>query len=130
MPEAPVCPSCHVPAVLSPDSKVYGRSYGGRVWLCQSWPVCDRYVGAHDGTDRPKGVMADNATRKARIEAHRAFDELWKPWKSFKFKRVDCYKSLARYLGVAEAHIGEADFNTCERVIAWSNETKRLGKLT
>lgn len=108
---APICPADGATAVLRDDAILYGRSFG-RVWLCPTLG-CGRYVGAHpDG--RPKGTLADEATRKARIAAHAAFDG-W--WRRERVSRSAAYRVLAERLGVTVAHIGEMDADACARVI-------------
>ena len=109
---APMCPDDGATAVLRDDAVVYGRSFG-RVWICPT-PGCRRYVGAHpDG--RPKGTLADNATRRARRAAHEVFDD-W--WKRQGIPRGRAYRELASRMGVEIAHIGEMDVRDCERVMA------------
>ena len=113
---APICPAHAIPAVLIDDGAIYGRSFG-RLWRC---PVtgCDRRVGAHpDGS--PKGTLADEPTRQARMRAHAAFDG-W--WRQARISRGTAYRRLAADLGIREAHIGEMSVEQCERVIALYRE--------
>lgn len=86
--------------------------------MCSRWPECDSYVGLHQGTLKPKGTLADAPTREARKKAHAAFDPLWR-WfrKDDAVRRNERYAWLAKKLGVAEAHIGEADVETCQKIV-------------
>lgn len=81
-------------------------------YSCSNWPSCTGSHGAHpDG--RPLGIPADKETKAARIEAHEAFDELWK---NYDMKRKYAYSWLAKILGCAEVHIGESDYETCKLI--------------
>lgn len=59
---------------------------------------------------------ADYATRQARMQAHNAFDELWK---SGMFTRKRAYHKLSLYLGLKkrETHIGHFSLTQCQTVI-------------
>lgn len=102
------CP-CGATMRLKPSR--YGLFYG-----CARWPACEYTHGAHaDGT--PLGTPADKATRAARIRAHAAFDQLWKPDRR---ARPYAYAWLRLTLGMTpeDTHIGKFDIHTCARVIA------------
>lgn len=108
---APICPVDGATAVLRDDRLLYGRSFG-QVWMCPTLG-CGRYVGAHpDG--RPKGTLADEKTRRARMRAHAAFDG-W--WQRAGVPRGRAYLQLAADLGLEVAHIGEMNVEQCERVV-------------
>lgn len=102
------CPECGAPMRLRMPSGF------GNVWYgCSTFPKCRGSHGAHpDGT--PLGVPANAATKKARIEAHAWFDQLWK---ECGFSRKQAYSMLADQLGVAIIHIGEQDIEGCNKVI-------------
>lgn len=114
-PEAPeTCRYCKGEVKLINNTEVYGREYG--------WPLmyrcsgCGARVGTHPDTDIPLGTLADEATQKARKEAHAAFDSLWRgktPW-----HRSQAYQALARAMGVRYAHISWMDANECKRVVS------------
>jgi hypothetical protein len=61
----------------------------------------------------------DSKTRKARNHAHKVFDQ---HWKSGIMERSDCYRLLAKHLGIAaaKAHIGLFDYSQCQKVIAFA----------
>ncbi|WP_207714065.1 zinc-finger-containing protein [Scytonema sp. UIC 10036] len=53
------CPYC-VRSVSDVDASVVYRVPGyGRLWLCDRYPVCDAYVGAHPQSNAPKGTLAN-----------------------------------------------------------------------
>lgn len=96
----------------------------GPMWVCANHPACDAYVGCHPKTIKPLGRLANPELRSAKIQAHAAFDRLWKA----KVARGDCGKSKARglaYRWLAEqlgidptaCHIGMFDPAMCLRVV-------------
>lgn len=111
-----ICPYCGSRAVLTSNISVYGRTYGnGRVWICENFPACDSYVGAHaDGT--PLGRLANPELRSWKKAAHRAFDPLWK---SSRMTRNEAYRWLQKTMGLTkeEGHIGKFDVDQCRRLI-------------
>jgi hypothetical protein len=83
----PTCPYCGDKAKLFKSSE---RFYGGRdfgpVWACVP---CEAWVGCHKNSKRnfaPKGRLANAALRKAKMEAHKSFDRLWRE----KVRREGC----------------------------------------
>ena len=107
------CRFCKGAVKMINNAEVYGREFG--------WPLtyrcecCGARVGTHPGTDIPLGTLADEATQKARKEAHAAFDPIWRgktPW-----HRAQAYKALARAMGVRAAHISWFDADECQRVV-------------
>ena len=74
------CPNCGAKATLHPASFVYGnsRSAGSYLYVCDRYPACNSYVAAHRTTRQPMGSLADGELRHKRIQAHRAFDRLWR----------------------------------------------------
>jgi ssDNA-binding Zn-finger/Zn-ribbon topoisomerase 1 len=90
----------------------YGKFYG-----CTRYPECKGTHGAHpDG--RPLGTPADRETKDARIEAHQAFDTLWKRPHG-KMQRQEAYLWLQKRMGLSadECHIGRFTKEQCEQVI-------------
>ena len=99
-----------------------GASRYGLTYLCDNRPDCTCIHTAHaDGS--PKGVPANKATRKARVDAHSWFDRLWEWGKVVPghrpFNRYMAYVWLSQKLGIQrkKCHIGRFDLATCERVI-------------
>jgi len=89
-------------------------------WRCK----CGAYVGTHKGTITALGKPAGEATRKARIEAHAAFDPLWRKRMALsgltqKTARGRGYKWLAAQLGIDRkaCHIGDMTAEMARRVV-------------
>ncbi len=101
------CPECGKPMVLR-DSK-YGLFYG-----CTGFPDCKASHGAHkDG--KPLGTPADKETKKARIRAHDAFDQLWKD-KHMSRGEAYVWMQEAMDMTPAEAHIGNFTIEQCDEL--------------
>lgn len=126
------CPYCGEYAQLQPDSKVYGKSYGGQVWLCGP---CFAYVGTHKsgkGT-KPLGTLANQELRKWRSKAHISFDPLWQskikkdPSKK-RSARNEAYSWLAMNMGldIDDCHIGMFDVEKCKQAILICRKYTRI----
>jgi len=68
------------------------------------------------------GTPADAETRRARMDAHRAFDRIWKSVPAGKGRsraRREAYRWLAGQLGIETdaCHIGMFDLGTCKQVV-------------
>jgi len=103
------CGECGSQMVLR-ESK-HGPFYG-----CSRFPDCRGAHGAHqDG--RPKGKPGNAATRRARIEAHRLFDQIWKL--KLVRNRGAAYQWMRNAMGLRkhEAHIGEFSIDQCEKLL-------------
>jgi ssDNA-binding Zn-finger/Zn-ribbon topoisomerase 1 len=96
--------------VLKRSSR-FGLFYG-----CTRWPECNGTHGAHQKTGEPLGTPANADTKRARIRAHAAFDQLWKEGG---MKRTEAYRWMQATLGLSarEAHISMLDEATCERLM-------------
>lgn len=92
-------------------------SPANRQWFygCDRWAKkgCPGAIGCHaDGS--PLGQPADQETRRARREAHEAFDELWEEgW----MQRHAAYEWLAKELNISEAHMASMDKRQCQQVV-------------
>jgi zinc-finger-containing domain len=118
----PNCPYCAADAELVTGAEIYpNRSDLNelRFWRCAP---CNAYVGCHkagsgygDGT-LPLGRLANAVLRRAKMQAHAAFDPLWK---TRRMSRRKAYSWLAGELGmpVKAVHIGEFDEALCMRVV-------------
>jgi hypothetical protein len=86
---------------------VHGR--WALIWYCSA---CGAFVGCHEGTDVPLGLMADRDTRQARYELHKVFDRLWKKGP---LARDDAYRWLASVLNLPPewAHISMLSEEQC-----------------
>ncbi len=116
-----ICPYCGGATKLVDSSIIYGKSYG-MAYMCVNFPSCDAYVGAHKGSHKPKGRLANARLRKLRIQAHAAFDPLWQ---SGQYTRVDAYRWLSEQLKIPfkETHIGNFDEEMCEKVIKVTSQS-------
>jgi ssDNA-binding Zn-finger/Zn-ribbon topoisomerase 1 len=105
------CGECGSLMSLRKSPKYKNPFYG-----CTEYPQCKGSHGAHpDG--RPLGIPANKATKQARINAHIAFDHMWK---TKKMRRYDAYAWLSQSmrLPMEEAHIGRFTVEQCEQLIA------------
>jgi len=89
----------------------------GPFWGCETWATtrCCGAVGAHpDGT--PLGVPAGQKTKQLRIQAHQAFDQLWKDQG---MSRKQAYRWMQKKMGLSkdQAHIGNFDDKQCRELI-------------
>jgi hypothetical protein len=94
---------------------------GRAFWQCSRAPICAGVHGAHpDGT--PLGIPADRETNRARVEAHAAFDRLWRD-RIFE-SRDDAYAWLRGALRITEeeGHIARFDIATCRTVVRFCQE--------
>jgi hypothetical protein len=111
------CPYCNNPAAMVKGSVIYPQypDYHQK-WFYQCAP-CGAYVGCHPNSQRALGRLANKELRGAKMDAHNAFDALWRKYK--KFSRKDAYKWLAESLGISrsDCHIGMFDVATCRRVV-------------
>ena len=120
-----VCPDCNSGMRFIPTSR-FGPFYG-----CSRWPDCKATHGAHrEGTQlagAPLGVPANKETKQARQRAHLAFDVLWaKPNGWMKRGRAYAWMRRAMKLTKEQAHIGNFDVATCERLVQLATKyTKR-----
>jgi ssDNA-binding Zn-finger/Zn-ribbon topoisomerase 1 len=115
------CPECGSDMVLR-DSR-FGKFYG-----CVRYPACDATHGAHpDG--EPLGVPANKETKQARMDAHEAFDQLWKGASKAgrKSARGNAYRWLREQLGLTkeQCHIGRFDKAMCLKVIELCEKRRR-----
>lgn len=123
------CPYCGKSAKLVSGEVIYPHRhdlYAKQFYLCRP---CDAYVGCHQGTTNPLGRLANAELRKAKMEAHAAFDPIWK---SGQKKRGSAYAWLCDQLGIDKkgCHIGMFDVDMCNRVVAVCSNAaeKELGK--
>jgi hypothetical protein len=77
---------------------------------------CDARVGCHPGTSTPLGRLANGELRKAKQEAHAAFDPMWKTGIK---TRGGAYAWLKDQLNLEKnkCHIGMFDVETCYKVV-------------
>lgn len=84
---------------------------------------CGAYVGCHQNTNKPLGILANAELRQAKKEAHASFDPLWR---NGAMKRREAYRLLAEWLNVEpkNCHIGMFDIDMCNRVVNFTNDYK------
>lgn len=120
------CPYCGAKATLHPSRYVYGDAAikDGFLYVCDRYPKCDAYVGAHPRSHQPMGTLANGDLRNKRIQAHQAFDWLWK---SGSMKKWQAYKWMQGALALNErqAHIAMFSEYMCDRLIAACNQAYR-----
>jgi len=106
----PVCAECQSPMILR-------ESLYGKFWGCSQFPKCKGSHGAHQADGRPLGIPADKETKRARIEAHEAFDRLWK---SRKMSRTQAYSWMQKAMDLPkdEVHIGRFTREQCIHLVA------------
>jgi len=115
------CEQCNERAQLEAIAPRAGQRIRWR-WRCAS---CNSTVGCHGETKRALGTLADSALRRARIEAHEAFDPLWqramrvRGWSKSK-ARQRAYAWIAHelQLDASQTHIAKFDLAQCRRVVA------------
>ena len=137
--EGPVrCPYCGEKAQLVRGARVYpganmtAHYYMKWFWLCEP---CRAWVGTHKDDPRytPLGRLANAELRRAKQQAHAAFDPIWKHGA---MTRERAYKWLARAIGRPDCavHIGEMDVEACVEVVrvcttwALENPKARYGR--
>lgn len=112
------CQYCESKAELVDGVAIYGpyqpKFAHKQFWLCKP---CGAYVGCHEGTTRALGRLANSSLRKARMEAHAAFDPFWR---ERNMTRRQGYRWLADQLGITprQCHIAFFDEARCHRVVA------------
>ena len=122
---AVTCGYCGQPAELVGGDRIYpgrGDLRHRLFWLCAP---CDAYVGTHANSPRnsPLGRLANAELRRAKQEAHAAFDPMWEGPGSY-MDRHAAYKWLAAKMGMSPSlcHIGHFDVEQCRAVVAVMKE--------
>lgn len=110
------CGYCGGSAQLVTGVAIYPRRPEFAEHLFYRCAPCDAYVGCHQGTSEPMGLLADAELRRARVEAHQALDRVWQ---SGTMQRKKTYRWLAKHLGIdpKQCHIGMFDVAQCRRVV-------------
>lgn len=119
MPRPVRCDACGSPKVELQSKELMRMRVRGPwslIWYCSD---CTAWVGCHEGTDVPMGLMGDRNTRHARFEAHQAMDPLWRGRKAIA-GRDEVYQWMAAHLGIdySVAHISMLNEEQCNRLIA------------
>lgn len=117
------CPYCGSRAFLRPASVIYGAKASDPTapyYVCAHYPACDSYVAAHRRTRLPMGTLANAQLRRKRIQAHAAFDRLWKDGLMNK-RQAYLWLQAKLDLPEQEAHIGRFSAFRCDQVIRLCN---------
>lgn len=123
--ESKICPYCGSETELIDSGEIYGHSYGP-AWMCKP---CGAYVGCHPNTTTALGRVANAELRKAKRQAHKYFDLIWK---NDLMRRYAAYGWLSEQLGLPReyTHIGMFKIETCNRVAQLSYQyLKQKGQL-
>lgn len=112
----PACPYCGKMSDKVSGREIYPHRPDLYAKVFYQCAPCDAYVGCHPGTDKPMGRLANAELRRAKLQAHGAFDFIWK---SGLKTRGSAYKWLAKQPGIPkeECHIGMFDVATCRKVV-------------
>lgn len=117
------CPYCGAKATCHPAKYVYGDAAKteNMLFVCDRYPKCDAYVGVHKHNKQPMGTLANGDLRNKRIQAHKAFDRLWKSGLMTKWQ---AYKWMQGKLALPEqdAHIAKFSEYMCDRLISTCNQ--------
>lgn len=117
------CPYCGKEAKLVTGKETYPHRpdlFSLKFWQCKP---CDAFVGCHKphrlnnfADDVALGKLANFHLRKARSEAHRAFDPIWR---SGELDRGTAYLWLANALQLPThlCHIGEFNMENCQKTV-------------
>ena len=113
------CDYCGVDAKLVTGDVIYPHRLdlrAKRFWHCAP---CDAYVGTHENSPQaaPLGRLANSELRALKQQVHAAFDPLWRGHGT---SRTECYRWLARAMGIPsrECHIGMFNPQRCRDAIA------------
>ena len=116
-----ICPYCGDYAKWCSSEEIYGRRYG-KSYMCYYCKKCDAYVGCHNNSKKALGTLANVGLREWRKKAHKRFDPLWRRGKNKQNRRSKAYIWLSEQLGVPSVHIGEANTETCQKIIEACNK--------
>lgn len=111
-----ICKKCNKKAELVTGKYIYpfnDKCKHKNYYVCRT---CGDYVGCHKGTTKALGTLANKKLRKKRIQAHRAFDLLWK---NSPITRKQAYIDLAKKLNISlsKCHIAAFNLETCNQVL-------------
>lgn len=125
------CPYCRAKATLHPASFVYGSAVQGNhyLYVCDRYPKCDAYVSAHQKSKLPMGTLANGNLRNKRIQAHKAFDQIWK---SGLMTKPQAYVWMQAKMGLSkeQAHIAKFGEYLCDQLIILCNQTPLQQNIT
>ena len=116
------CPYCDGKMSLADSERIYKQPFGW-LYMCSNHPVCDTYVGCHQGTQIAMGTPANWALRDTRMKAHRMFDPIWQGRGNKQRRRNNAYKRMQELLEIPEerAHIAMLTLDECT-LLRWAIE--------
>lgn len=119
-----LCNHCGQPARLITGEKLYPKRRdlaAKKFWLCTP---CGAYVGCHQETEKPYGLLATREERNWRMRAHAAFDPIWQADMeqrkcSKHAARNAAYHWLAGWMNIPreDCHIGHFNVAQCQQVL-------------
>lgn len=112
-----ICPYCQQKAEFVTGQVIYPHRpdlHWKSYWYCFS---DDAYVGCHANSNEPLGRLADKNLRRFKINAHKAFDRLWKTRGALSRTQAYYWLSWKMNTPKEETHIGMFDLEQCKRVI-------------
>ncbi len=111
----PTCPYCEQPSIRTSGRDVYPHRPDLHPLAFYVCTPCDARVGTHPN-GAPLGRLANAELRGLRVEAHAAFDPLWR---LRRLSRTTAYKWLSQAMGLPEdqTHIGMFDEAQCRQVV-------------
>lgn len=121
-----LCGYCGYHAELRKGADVYPhlpQVAKNNYWVCSP---CDARVGCHQPNekhgvrgDEPLGILANGALRKARREAHKQLDRLWR---NGHMNRSAAYKFMSQRMGLHtdDCHVGLFNIEQCMEAAAIS----------
>jgi hypothetical protein len=128
----PICCYCNKPSKKVTGKDIYPHRKDLHSKIFYACSNCKAYVGCHGGTDKPLGRLADAKLRRAKNEAHTAFDALWR--NRVFITRKQAYTWLSEAMGVTEdlCHIGMFDVDQCAKVaiVSYRKMLEATGTLT
>lgn len=110
-----ICNYCGKEAIWVNNKEIYGKSYGEKnqmAWLCKP---CNAYVGCHNNSKKPLGILANKELREIKMISKK----MWQRKYLSIYGKGKAYKYLAENLKIKpkDCHFGYFDINMCKKVI-------------
>ena len=120
------CNVCQSARVIYTENKILYKQNVGDWPMCYYCLSCRASVSCHDGTNIPKGLLANREVKAYRTMAHEAFDRIWM---RKIMTRFDAYQWLADILcvPVEMASISQLSKENLIRAIEISNNFIAVG---
>lgn len=113
------CDYCNNKATVVNGTALYGLNHrlaNKYFYYCEP---CQAWVGMHEGSKKPFGLLANASLRKKRLEAHKVFDVFWINAKKPQEERKKAYEWLASKMNIPvdKCHIGMFNEEECKIAI-------------